>query len=101
MLDFIVDNYKRQTFYSPNHPTSNVLLELARRILKFIDISDTTFSDNDWLMSGDNVLNNQDVPIYPKVKEIMEMGFTEQQAKEALEKNDEDVQKAINFLIGG
>ena len=36
-----------------------------------------------------------------KVKEIMEMGFTEQQAKEALEKNDEDVQKAINFLIGG
>ena len=29
------------------------------------------------------------------------MGFNEQQAKEALEKNDEDVQKAINFLIGG
>ena len=36
-----------------------------------------------------------------KIKEIVEMGFTEEQAKEALEKNDEDVQKAINFLIGG
>ena len=29
------------------------------------------------------------------------LGFNEQQAKEALEKNDEDVQKAINFLVGG
>ena len=36
-----------------------------------------------------------------KIKEITEMGFTEEQAKEALEKNDEDVQKAINFLVGG
>ena len=36
-----------------------------------------------------------------KIKEIIEMGFNEQQAKEALEKNDEDVQKAINFLVGG
>ena len=36
-----------------------------------------------------------------KIKEITEMGFTEEQAKEALEKNDEDVHKAINFLVGG
>ena len=36
-----------------------------------------------------------------KIKEITEMGFTEEQAKEALEKNDEDGQKAINFLVGG
>ena len=28
------------------------------------------------------------------------MGFTEQQAKDALEKNNEDVEKAINFLVG-
>ena len=35
-----------------------------------------------------------------KVKELMDMGFTEQQAKEALEKNNEDVEKAINFLVG-
>ena len=31
----------------------------------------------------------------------MEMGFTEEKAKEALEKNDQDVEKAINFLVGG
>ena len=29
------------------------------------------------------------------------MGFTEQQARDALEKNNEDVEKAINFLVGG
>ena len=28
------------------------------------------------------------------------MGFSEQQAKDALEKNNEDVEKAINFLVG-
>ena len=36
-----------------------------------------------------------------KIKEITEMGFTEEQAKDALEKNNEDVEKAINFLVGG
>ena len=36
-----------------------------------------------------------------KIKEIMEMGFTEEQAKKALEQNNEDVEKAINFLVGG
>ena len=28
------------------------------------------------------------------------MVFTEQQAKDALEKNNEDVEKAINYLVG-
>ena len=36
-----------------------------------------------------------------KIKEITEMGFNEAQAKEALGKNDQDVEKAINFLVGG
>ena len=36
-----------------------------------------------------------------KIKEIVEMGFTEEQAKQALEQNNEDVEKAINFLVGG
>ena len=39
--------------------------------------------------------------IQKKIKEITEMGFNEAQAKEALEKNDQDVEKAINFLVGG
>ena len=29
------------------------------------------------------------------------MGFTEKQAKDALEKNSEDVERAINYLVGG
>lgn len=71
MLDFVIDNYKRQIFYSPNHPTQNVILELARRILKFMDISDTSFQNVDSLMSEENSLIGQDIPIYPKVKEIL------------------------------
>lgn len=71
MSDFVVDNYKRQIFYSPNHPTQNVLLELSRRILNFMDISDTSFKNTDWLLSEKNSLMGQDIPIYPKVKEIL------------------------------
>ena len=35
-----------------------------------------------------------------KIKELLDMGFTEKQAKEALEKNDQDVEKAIGYLVG-
>ena len=35
-----------------------------------------------------------------KIKELLDMGFTEEQAKEALEKNNEDVEKAIGYLVG-
>ena len=35
-----------------------------------------------------------------KIKEITEMGFTEEQARNALKQNNEDVEKAINFLVG-
>ena len=36
-----------------------------------------------------------------KIKELVDMGFSEQQAKTALQQNDEDVEKAINALVGG
>ena len=36
-----------------------------------------------------------------KIKELIDMGFTEQQARDALQKNHEDVEKAINYLVGG
>ena len=35
-----------------------------------------------------------------KIKELTDMGFTEEQAKSALQQNNEDVEKAINFLVG-
>ena len=44
---------------------------------------------------------NPERNLQKKIKEIVEMGFTEEQAKQALEQNNEDVEKAINFLVGG
>ena len=35
-----------------------------------------------------------------KIKELTEMGFSEEAAKKALEKNDNDVEKALNSLLG-
>ena len=43
---------------------------------------------------------NPERTLMKKIKEITEMGFTEQQAKDALQKNNEDVEKAINYLVG-
>ena len=35
-----------------------------------------------------------------KINEIMDMGYNEFQAREALQKYDEDIEKAINYLLG-
>ena len=35
-----------------------------------------------------------------KIKELTEMGFSEEAAKAALEKNGDDVEKALNSLLG-
>ena len=35
-----------------------------------------------------------------KVKEITDMGFTEQQAKDALEKAENNLERAMNILLG-
>ena len=76
----------------PNDPQDAVV---AKQYMSDINLFNQTAKH--WVEEYANPERN----IQRKIKEIMEMGFTEQQAKEALEKNDEDVQKAINFLIGG
>ena len=43
---------------------------------------------------------NPERTLLKKVKEITDMGFTEQQARDALQKNNEDVEKAANYLLG-
>ena len=43
---------------------------------------------------------NPEMNFQKKVKELMDMGFTEQQSKDALQKNDENVEKAVNSLLG-
>ena len=76
----------------PNDPQDAVV---AKQYMSDIKLFNETAKH--WVEEYANPERN----VQRKVKEIMEMGFTEQQAKEALEKNDQDVQKAINFLIGG
>ena len=43
---------------------------------------------------------NPEKTLQKKIKELVEMGFTEDKAKEALEKNEMDVEKALNSLLG-
>ena len=43
---------------------------------------------------------NPDRDLNKKIKELVDMGFNEQQAKNALEKNDNDLEKALNSLVG-
>ena len=76
----------------PNDPQDAVV---AKQYMSDINLFNQTAKH--WVEEYANPERN----IQIKIKQIMEMGFTEQQAKEALEKNDQDVQKAINFLIGG
>ena len=44
---------------------------------------------------------NPERSLQKKVNELKDMGFPEQQARDALQKNNEDVEKAINYLVGG
>ena len=43
---------------------------------------------------------NPEKNMLKKIKELTEMGFSEEAAKKALEKNDNDVEKALNSLLG-
>ena len=76
----------------PNDPQDAVV---AKQYMSDIKLFNQTAKH--WVEEYANPERN----LQKKIKEITEMGFTEQQAKEALEKNDQDVEKAINFLVGG
>ncbi len=76
----------------PNDPQDAVV---AKQYMSDIKLFNQTAKH--WVEEYANPERN----VQKKIKEITEMGFTEEQAKEALEKNDEDVEKPINFLVGG
>ena len=76
----------------PNDPQDAVV---AKQYMSDIKLFNQTAKH--WVEEYANPERN----LQKKIKEITEMGFNEQQAKEALEKNDQDVEKAINFLVGG
>ena len=76
----------------PNDPQDAVV---AKQYMSDIKLFNETAKH--WVEEYANPERN----LQKKIKEIVEMGFTEEQAQNALKNNDEDVQKAINFLIGG
>ena len=76
----------------PNDPQDAVV---AKQYMSDIKLFNETAKH--WVEEYANPERN----LQKKIKEIVEMGFTEEQAKQALEQNNEDVEKAINFLVGG
>jgi len=76
----------------PNDPQDAVV---AKQYMSDIKLFNQTAKH--WVEEYANPERN----LQKKIKEITEMGFTEEQAKKALEQNNEDVEKAINFLVGG
>ena len=76
----------------PNDPQDAVV---AKQYMSDIKLFNETAKH--WVEEYANPERN----LQKKIKEITEMGFTEEQAKKALEQNNEDVEKAINFLVGG
>ena len=75
----------------PNDPQDAVV---AKQYLTNIKLFNETAKH--WVEEYANPERN----LQKKIKEIIDMGFTEEQAKEALEKNNEDVEKAVNYLVG-
>lgn len=71
--DYIEQRYKeKQLFYSPNHPINAVLIEYARRIIRFMGLTDQEISEDlVYLKAG--CLKGQDIPIYPSVIETLGM----------------------------
>ena len=71
ILDFVVDNFSyKQLFYSNNHPIAIALIELTKRILKFIGIDKGIFLNDFQLINPYNhyfSLIGQGMPIYPCV----------------------------------
>ena len=74
----------------PNDPQDAVV---AKQYLTNIKLFNETAKH--WVEEYANPQKN----IQKKIKEIIDMGFTEAQARDALEKNDEDLEKAVNYLV--
>ena len=72
--DFIEKNYKENLlFYVPNHPKNIVLSELCHRIAEKIGDLNLQLLDMDIEKAYDN--NGRELPIYPCVKEVLELKF--------------------------
>lgn len=73
--DYIELNYrKKQLFYSPNHPINTVLIEYARRIIRYLGLKDDEIREDIVYMKAGS-LKGQDIPVYPSV--IKTLGLKE------------------------
>lgn len=74
LADYVEENcMDQQIYYSPGHPTQTVILELARRILRFIEIKSDNFLRISNMLNEKNLsvtMRGQDVPVYPCVKKF-------------------------------
>ena len=74
--DYINENFRdRQIFFNPNHPSPAILVELSRRILRFIGMRSDNFLELPKMIDDENPdwsLYGQDVPIYPSVKKFFD-----------------------------
>ncbi len=65
--DYIELGYReRQLFYSPNHPVNTVLIEYARRIIRYMGLPDSEIKEDIVYMKA-GCLKGQDTPVYPSV----------------------------------
>lgn len=70
ILDFILAHYKSEKlFYDIGHPTNIVLEKVSMDILQLLGVSDT--------VSADGQLDYHEVPIYPWIRKVLGMEWTE------------------------
>ena len=69
--DYLRKNYKyKRCFYSTNHVSNFVLLELLERALKYLEIDADDFKlSKTWENDG------REIPIYPSVQKILQLDF--------------------------
>ena len=82
--------------YTPASPTNNSTMFSDAFSSEFKDFTDMTGGD------ASSVKPTSPVPGIQRtssIEEVIAMGFTEEQAIQALERYDHDIQKAINFLL--
>lgn len=79
-VDVVISDYieskcrETQLFYSPNHPVNTVLIEYARRIIRYMGLDDEEIHE-DIVSLKVGCLKGQDIPIYPAV--IKQLGLKE------------------------
>ena len=69
---FVEDNvFGKQIFFSQNHPSSEVVMEIAHQVLRFIGMRSNNFIELKNIVDVSNLdfsAVGQDIPIYPSVK---------------------------------